>query len=208
MIDGSVTFVLLREGPSDDGLIPHLATLILRAGGVEAIGQPINYSGTVVNKLRLLMLERDDIDIAFVHRDADRVGPARRRAEIARAIEHAGITAAVVPVIPVQELEAWLLVDASAVRNVVGRPLGRTDLRLPKLAAIEATRSPKEILQSALLAASETTGRRREKEKRDFEKRRRALLDRLDVDGPVRQLPAWQQLESDVAAAVASLSEG
>ena len=208
MIDGSVTFVLLREGPSDDGLIPHLATLILRAGGVEAIGQPINYSGTVANKLRLLMLERDDIDIAFVHRDADRVGPARRRAEIARAIEDAGITAAVVPVIPVQELEAWLLVDASAVRNVVGRPLGRTDLRLPKLAGIEATRSPKEILQSALLAASETTGRRREKEKRDFEKRRRALLDRLDVDGPVRQLPAWQQLESDVAAAVASLSEG
>jgi len=208
MIDGSVTFVLLREGPSDDGLIPHLATLILRAGGVEAIGQPINYSGTVANKLRLLMLERDDIDIAFVHRDADRVGPVRRRAEIARAIEHAGITAAVVPVIPVQELEAWLLVDASAVRNVVGRPLGRTDLRLPKLAGIEATRSPKEILQSALLVASETTGRRREKEKRDFEKRRRALLDRLDVDGPVRQLPAWQQLESDVAAAVASLSEG
>ncbi len=208
MIDGCITFVLVREGHSDDGLIPHLADLIVRSGGIEAIGQPSDYSGTVTNKLRQLDLEDIDIDIVFVHRDADRAGPSARRGEIAQAIEASGCSTVVVPVIPVQELEAWLLVDEAALRGVVGRPMGRTGLGLPKASAIETTSSPKEVLRSALLAASESTGRRRAQETHDFEKRRRALLDRLDIDGPVRQLPAWRRLEADVAAAVATLLPG
>ena len=74
VIDGCITFVLVREGPSDDGLIPHLADLIVRSGGIEAIGQPSDYSGTVTNKLRLLDLE--DIDIEYCVR-APRRRPGR-----------------------------------------------------------------------------------------------------------------------------------
>lgn len=200
-----VTFALLREGPSDDGLIPHLAGLILRAGGTEAIGQSRDYAGTPTSKLRRLRAEGSEIDVVFVHRDADREGAHARRSEVEQAVSAAGVASLVVPVIPVQELEAWLLTDEAALRHVVGRPNGRAALGLPRLATIEKTPSPKEVLRSALLTASETSGRRRVQERRDFEKRRRALLDRLDISGPVRELAAWRQLELDIGSTVAAL---
>lgn len=201
----TVTFVLVREGSSDEGLMPHLRALILRGGATEALGQARDFAGTPASKLALLSREAAPTDIVFVHRDADKAGSDVRRSEIARAAASSSLAAVVVPVVPVQELEAWLLTDEAAIRSVVGRPNGVTDLGLPRISAIESTSSPKEILQFALLAASQASGRRRAQEKRDFHKRRRTLLDRLDIDGPVRQLPAWRQLEHDVATAVATL---
>ena len=58
------------------------------------------------------------------------------------------------------------------------------------------------MLERALLAVGDTTGRRRARESRLFSTRRRILLERLDIDGPVRQLPSWQRLESDIQMAV------
>lgn len=201
-----VTFVLMREGPSDDGLIPHLQNLIIRAGATEAIGQPIGKKGTIQERMMQLMAEGAESDLTFVHRDADGVGVSVRREEIVRAASASGIRSTVVPVIPVQELEAWLLIDEFQIRRVVGRPRGRSQLGLPRLASVESTSSPKEVLKAALLAASETTGRRRDQERKDFEKHRHALLDRLDIDGPIRSLPAWRRLELDITSAVAELS--
>lgn len=201
-----VTFAFLREGTSDDGLIPHLRTLIIRCGATEAIGQARDYRGTPLNKLRMLRAEGITTDLVFVHRDADRARPEDRRAEIGDAAVDCNLSSSVVPVVPVQELEAWLLTDEQALRQIVGRPNGRAELGLPRLAAIETTPSPKERLKDALLAASGTTGRRRVQERKDFEKRRRALLERLDIDGPVRQLAAWRQLETDIQSAVSNLT--
>lgn len=202
-----VTFVFLREGSSDDGLIPHLRTLIIRFGADEAIGQARDYRGTPVHKLNLFRAEGIPADLVFVHRDADRARPDDRRSEIFDAAAACDIVAPVVPVIPVQELEAWLLTDEQALRRIVGRPHGRAGLGLPPLAAIERTVSPKERLRDALLAASEATGRRRLQERKDFEKRRRALLERLDIDGSVRQLEAWRQLETDIQSAMEQLAQ-
>lgn len=201
-----MTFVLMREGVSDDGLIPHLQNLIIRAGADEAIGQPVGKKGTVRERMVQLMAEGTVSDLTFVHRDADSAGPEARRNEIMHAASASGMTSIVVPVIPVRELEAWLLLDEAQVRGVVARPRGRADLGLPRLASIESTASPKEVLKAALLAASETTGRRRNQERKDFEKRRHALLDRLDIEGPIRQLPAWRRLELDVKVAVDALT--
>jgi len=161
-----------------------------------------------LTKLERLRAAGIATDLAFVHRDADRAGVHTRRTEISDAAAACGVTSIVVPIVPVQELEAWLLTDELALRRVVGRPNSRVSLGLPRLATIEATPSPKEILKSALLAASETTGRRRTQERSDFEKRRRALLDRLDIDGPIRQLPAWRRLEADIVEAVSTLMTG
>jgi len=186
-------------------LIPHLRTLLIRFGATEAVGQPRDYRGTPLNKLRLFRAEGISTDLVFIHRDADRARPEDRRAEIGDAAADCALPSLVIPVVPVQELEAWLMTDAQALRQIVGRPNGRAELGIPRLAAIETTPSPKERLRDALLAASEATGRRRVQERKDFEKRRRALLERLDIDGPVRQLAAWRQLEADIQAAVTNL---
>lgn len=203
-----VTFAFVREGTSDDGLIPHLSELLIRAGLDEALGTPRDYKGTVVECVRRVLAEEAPVDAIFVHRDTDDPSDAERRDEISSAIDELGESLAVpvVPVVPIQELEAWLLLDESQIRAVAGKPSKTMSLSLPRPSRVEATSSPKEILMTALLVASDTTGRRYKEAKRRFPEQRRALLERLDIDGPVSELRAWQALERDVATAVSRIT--
>ena len=202
----SVSFAFLCEGSSDTGLIAHLETLLVHFGAQEATGQPDTRKGTIPARLRQLRTEETGtgIDMVFIHRDSD--GPDRegREREIRRGVEESGFPHPFIPVIPVQETEAWLLLDEQAIRDVVASK-GKQPLRLPKPNAIEGTRNPKEILQKALLAASETSGRRLKKEKNSFSRHRRVLMQRLDPFGAVRDLPSWQCLERDIQRALAQL---
>lgn len=199
-----LTFALVREGTSDDGLLPHLRELMVRAGAPAVFGSSRDYIGSVLDCLNEVQSEDGQVHIVFVHRDADRSSGAQRRAQILSAASSL-VSPLVIPVVPIQELEAWLLVDEMAIREVVGRPRGRSPLPLPPLTAIERQARPKEVLMSACLIASETTGRRRDQERRAFPRRRRTLLERLDIDGPVRQLTSWRQMEADIAQAVSQL---
>ena len=202
----SVSFAFLCEGPSDTGLIAHLETLLVHFGAQEATGQPDTRKGTIRARLQQLLTEATGagINMVFIHRDSD--GPDRegREREIRRGVEESGFPHPFIPVIPVQETEAWLLLDEQAIWDVVASK-GKQPLRLPKPNAIEGTRKPKEILQKALLAASETSGRRLKKEKNSFNHHRRVLLQRLDPFGAVRDLPSWQCLERDIQRALAQL---
>lgn len=202
----NVSFAFLCEGSSDTGLIAHLETLLVHFGAQEATGMPDTRKGTIPARLRQLRTEETGtgIDMVFIHRDSD--GPDRegREREIRRGVEESGFPHPFIPVIPVQETEAWLLLDEQAIRDVVASK-GKQPLRLPKPNAIEGTRKPKEILQKALLAASETSGRRLKKEKNSFNRHRRVLLQRLDPFGAVRNLPSWQCLERDIQRALAQL---
>ena len=202
----SVSFAFLCEGSSDTGLIAHLETLLVHFGAQEATGMPDTRKGTIPARLRQLRTEETGtgIDMVFIHRDSD--GPDRegREREIRRGVEESGFPHPFIPVIPVQETEAWLLLDEQAIRDVVASK-GKQPLRLPKPNAIEGTRNPKEILQKALLAASETSGRRLKKEKNSFSRHRRVLMQRLDPFGAVRNLPSWQCLERDIKRALEQL---
>lgn len=202
----TVNFALLREGSSDDGLLPHLRTLLVRGGALEAVGASRPYEGSVHDQLVALMDEEGTLDLVFVHRDADARSSTARRQEILEAADAIQLDVPIVPVVPIQELEAWLIVDPGSIRAVVGRPNGRFPLELPTSASIERSASPKELLGAALLAASGTTGRRFQREKRQLLQYRRRLLERLDLDGPLRELSAWQQLERDVAGAIRDLA--
>ena len=188
----SVSFAFLCEGSSDTELIAHLETLLVHFGAQEAAGMPDTRKGTIPARLRQLLTEEigTGIDMVFIHRDS--------------GVEESGFPHPLIPVIPVQETEAWLLLDEQAIRDVVASK-GEQPLRLPKPNAIEGTRKPKEILQKALLAASETSGRRLKKEKNSFSRRRRVLLQRLDPLGAVRGLPSWQCLERDIQRALTQL---
>ena len=202
----SVSFAFLCEGSSDTGLIAHLETLLVHFGAQEATGMPDTRKGTIPARLRQLRTEETGtgIDMVFIHRDSDGPDRKRREREIRRGVEESGFPHPFIPVIPVQETEAWLLLDEQAIRDVVASK-GKQSLRLPKPNAIEGTRKPKEILQKALLAASETSGRRLKKEKNSFNHHRRVLLQRLDPFGAVRDLPSWQCLERDIQRALAQL---
>ena len=204
-----VRFVLLSEGTSEEPLVPHLETLCLLAGADEAAGSfprldmlPNPGGRTVAEKLVTARNLEPTADLFFVHRDANSAGREARLAEIASAFDETGPQLPWVGVIPCKELEAWLLTDESAIRRAVGRPSAQSPLSLPKLAKIESDPDPKSTLRNALVAASGATGRRLPKVRRQFSEHRRILLQRLNLDGPLRQLPSWRALVDDTSRVV------
>lgn len=196
----ALTFFFLCEGRSDEPLVEHLELLVTRAGATSALGIPRSGGGSVQQKLQTLLDDGVQFDFVVVHRDADGRDPAGRLAEVTGALAEAGITGC--PVVPVQMTEAWLLADEMSIRRAVGRPSGRTSLGLPRPSALERLHDPKTALKEALLAASEATGSRRRKVAREWTTQRRILVQRLDVDGPVCELPSWQRLVEDVSTTV------
>ncbi len=198
-----LTFVFLCEGSSDAGLRPHLESLLVQFGAAAATGMVDPGPGTLASRLKRLIAEESQFDLIFIHRDSD--GPDRtpREDEIRRAIKDSGLPQPHVPVIPVQEMEAWLLLDESSIRQVAGNPNGRSELDLPKLNAVEKTKDPKEVLKKALQAASKSSRRKRRQD--DFSRHRRILLQRLNPHGQITKLGSWQRLERDIQSALAEL---
>lgn len=203
--------IFLADGPSDLPLARHLERICadlgvdvtLTAVDPRWLSPP---DRTVESRLQLLLRQRIPLDIVFVHRDAEGQPAAQRRDEVRRGAAAAGVACPLVPVVPVRMTEAWLLLDEGAIRRVAGRPSGRVPLGLPTPAEAERLANPKAKLDEVLLVASETTGRRRRKDFANaFGRHRALLLERLDLDGPVTLLAAWQHLLADTAAALKSI---
>lgn len=76
---------------------------------------------------------------------------------------------------------------------------------LPRPSDVEQAPDPKQLLWDALVQASGLSGRRLERFKQRFGEHRRQLLARLDRDGPVSELPAWQELVTAVDEATERL---
>lgn len=205
-------FALIGEGNTERHLVEHLKTLCVREGmdAVEGVWATdlLRYSGAgtgVAAKVSTLLAIDSEFDLLFIHRDTDEVTDEVRRREISGAMRDHGAGKPFVPVIPIRETEAWLLIDEDAIRAVVGNPRGKEDLPLPKLSQIEHRADPKGILLEALRRAAKP-GRDRSTIRRDFPRLRRELLENLDLDGPIQQLTAWQNLLRDLNAALAKLS--
>src|SRR5205823_12696831 len=131
-----------------------------------------------VDKLRRATQLEPTADLYFIHRDADARRSDARRDEIARAAADAPLIAKWIAVVPVQETEAWLLLDEAAIRHVAGKPRGRVNLDLPSARQVENVAKPKEKLRAALVDASELAGRRLERFKAEFSRHRKLLLQR------------------------------
>lgn len=201
-------FLLACEGQSDAGLIPHIERLIVEhsdGGAVE--GESWFHHSPLEERVRTGMQAAENVvDVLFVHRDANSAGADARFQEIARAVEVAGVAVPWVSVVPVRMTEAWLLLDEAAIRKTVGRPNGRAPLDLPTPREAERRANPKQILADAFLAASEATGRREKRIRRDFSSLRRRLLTDLPIDGPVTQLASWTRFRDDTLATLTSAS--
>jgi hypothetical protein len=204
-----IRFALVCEGSSDRGLVHHLESLCRRAGAVEVEGiapdlgrlpQPVGK--TVAEQVEAMLGLEPNLDLIFIHRDADDHDDASVRAIIDRGITSLGTQVPPhVKVIPVHELEAWLLLDEREIRAVAGSPRGKQDLELPSPHDLEATKNPKERLERALVLACGLSGHRLVRFKRRLPQLRSVLLQRLDIDGPVRELSAWRKLLADIATA-------
>lgn len=197
--------VLLAEGSSDRALLPPLRWVVAQCTTTPVDlawvdkGLLAGKSGTLAELVRGATTLCGG-DLLFIHRDADGQDFHHRVEEIRTAA--AGNV--YVPVVPVREMEAWLLPYEDAIRRAAGRPSCREGLGLPSLARIEQVSDPKKLLYDALRIANGARGRRAAKFKPDLCVHRVAELVESDW-ALLRALPAFQRLERDTRQALAQL---
>ena len=203
--------LFIADGPSDHPLAGHVASLVERNGVSIRVITPDfqRLSGKVgrdvYSRIEAMQRIATRFDLLIVHRDAEKDGLERRRQEIDSAVERAGVTCPVIRVVPVRMTEAWLLGEEGAIRRVAGRPSSSVPLGLPPIKRAEDLPDPKGLLATAIEKASQHSGRRLAKLRRDFSEHRRQLLQDLDIDGVVAALPSWQRLVEDVCEACEAL---
>jgi hypothetical protein len=202
-----VRYLLVADGSSDKAL-QHVINWLLREllphTPIEAFfSDPRMLGSTPPDKNPLQWkIERSlkrhlDIDILFVHRDAEREPPQNRFDEIKTAIDGVSDAPLHVCVVPVRMTEAWFLIDESAIRYAASNPNGKVKLELPSLKKIEDLPDPKSVLHDLLRQASELRGRRL-KNFNVYQVIHR--LAELTADySPLRELSAFQQFETDLS---------
>ena len=179
----------LCDGSSDAALVSHIARLLILNGQADPLGNSWPGSKPLSDKIREGLRHTGECDLLLVHRDAEgsretgSAGPEKRYEEIEEAIRECGFSGLWVGIVPVRMTESWLLLDESAIRRIAGRPRSNTPLDLPPQRQIEREPDPKTRLEEALLAAGETSGRKRKRFSRDFPQMRRQLLEDLPSGG-------------------------
>lgn len=208
-----INFILVAEGTSDNALIPHLEQLCIKCGASEVSGAAIDFSRLPVrvgngisDKLSEARRLAPEANLFFIHRDADAVDASPRLQEVEDVVTTSALDCAWIAVVPVQEIEAWLLLDEDAIRRVVSKPRGTIPLDLPNARNVEEVVNPKEYLQQILLQASEATGRRLQKCRRNFGIHRKMLLERLSADGPLYAIPSWRRMHDELCKVIAALN--
>ena len=201
----SLQVTLVTDGSSDAVLVPVLQWVIaeLTVEDFEIRWADLRGLGDMSRGLAWKLTEAFrayPCDLLFVHRDAEGQDPDVRYGEVQGAnrteCDH-------VCVVPVRMQEAWLLHDEAAVREAAGRPAGTEALSLPPARRWERLPDPKEVLYQALRTASGARGRRA----RRFNPGRAAhrLADLITDWSPLRNLAAFNRLESDTRSALARL---
>lgn len=200
-----INFVLIAEGASDYALVTHLEALCSYCGATEVTGValeferlPVSIGRSMLDKLTAAQKAEPGANLFFIHRDADSRDSSSRHQEIKNAVEACQLAVDWVAVVPIQETEAWLLLDEIEIRRVARKPKGSVQLNLPKPHQVENVANPKERLQAVLINASEASGRRLEKIRRDFPNQRALLTRRLSVDSPISSVPSWVQMRDDL----------
>lgn len=209
-----VRFLLVCEGSSDGALVHHIRALLIKHGATEADGSPYHSGTPLSEKVKQGLELSGSPDLLFIHRDADdhrntaTAGPKKRYEEIVDAVQSTSHSDRYVRIVPVRMTEAWLLVNASEIRRVAGKPDSRCDLHLPAVQNIEKIPDPKKLLKEVLFRAGSPKGKRREKDfKGRFGEHRRQLIENLPVEDPcpLELLDSWVQFRNDTIAALRAL---
>ncbi len=209
-------FTLTSDGPSDRSLMPiinwtleqntHLRDFTIVPQFYDPRGS-VTPGRKLEDRLRSA-IEHFPCDVLFVHRDAERESPEKRRQEIETAVVAlANSISHWVSVIPVRMTEAWLLIDERAIRQSADNPNGIVSLELPRLSRLEHLPDPKEMLNQQIVIASEKSGRRLERLKRPAELawRRGRVAELIENYSPLRSLDAFQAFEEHCHVAIDNL---
>ncbi|MEO8494592.1 MAG: hypothetical protein ABI614_05955 [Planctomycetota bacterium] len=118
-----LTYTLLGDGSSDKVLLRHVAWLLEQLLSPDITTRPQWADLRSVRSKPRSLAERIEAtirlypcDLLFVHRDAERDTPDKRRVEIEAAVQQVASNPFVC-VIPVRMQEAWLLFDERANRT-------------------------------------------------------------------------------------------
>ena len=206
---------LLADGPADVALLPILEWVVRQHARQSAVHFEWADLRRLPSPPRMLAeritqaVELYPCDVLFVHRDAERQNPELRYDEIRAAVEMAkrqGFPLPHVCVVPVRMQEAWLLLDAQAIRRAADNPNGKIPLDLPPARRIEDLPNPKAVLYDLLSVASGKRGRRLKR----FRPEQCAPLVTQHTDDfrALRSLSAFRRLEHDIHAVVEALAEG
>jgi hypothetical protein len=145
------------------------------------------------------------VDLLFVHRDADGPKANKRISEIQSIATDLACPAPIIPVVPVQETESWALLDENAIRKAADNPNGTIPIRIPPPSRVESISDPKSHLQNLLITASGYSGRHLRRFKRRLNTRIFSLIEQIDIDGPIQDVPSWQTLVNTVEIHVQDL---
>jgi hypothetical protein len=203
-----ITLTLLSDGPTDKALIPILRWLLGQSEEqplLECHWADLRRLRPQPKKLSNRILKATDLfpcDILFIHRDAENQPHELRYREIEEAIilaRQAGFDLPHICVVPVRMQEAWLLFNIRAIREAVGNPHGSSQIDLPRLSILEDIPNPKQLLYELLLKASELRGRHLRR--LNPAKYASQVTDHIEDFSPLRELPAFRRLESDIQRA-------
>lgn len=150
--------------------------------------------------------------LLFVHADADHLTWTKALSERVlpgislvqeRLTAGEAVCRDLVPVIPVQMVEAWMLADPEALRATVGTVLSPDELGIPMQAhEIEGEARPKERLAAIMRAAYAQRPRRRRSV--NIGDLYQPLADQVSLER-LNRLPAYRQLVGDLTTALTSL---
>lgn len=206
-----IRYTLLSEGPSDKALLPILDWLLRQHFSEYEIQRewadlaklpvpPKSLSDRIDMSFRLY-----PCNILFVHRDADNQGWEKRVEEIDTAWgsitekqKYAQVK--LVHVIPIRMTEAWLLLDEAAIRWAAENPRGGRALDIPLAKTVENLADPKATLQALLRQASGASGRRLKRFNERTGDRMVRIAEEIQDFSLLRQLSAFQRLETCVQA--------
>ena len=111
-----------------------------------------------------------------------------------------------VPIIPIQMTEAWMLVDHMALQDAIGTEMTARDLGLPpKARLVENDSDPKKTLHFVLQKANAHRPRRQRHNQASLSTLYSLLGREINLER-LQQVPSYQQFESDLTDTLKKLS--
>jgi len=204
-------YTLLSDGPSDKALMPILTWLLRqhfpnlpiqsRWSDLRRLPRPPR---ELYDRIRS-SIELYPCDLLFVHRDAETTSLEERLSEINQAVSNVIVDRqmpAIVCVVPIRMMEAWLLFDINAIRQAAGNPNGTVPLNLPTLSDIESIPNPKRVLHNILRIATELGTYRRRRFDTNIAVQR--IPECIEDFSSLRSLSAFIALEEELRITIES----
>lgn len=213
-----LVLALYAEGSSDTRFLPPIiqrtAENIINLYGerIVDVSDPIVISkkqGRQEDCILQASKEASDYHALIVHADADnRTTERALRERIQPGFDLVknytnGVCKDLVPLIPVQMIEAWMLADIGTLCEVVGTNINPRDVGLPGRAAlVEQYANPKNVLNEFMRQVNNTRPHRRRQ--RDFTTRYDPLARQIDLD-ILATVPSFKMFVDSLAQTLAKL---